>query len=122
MKLKEKILYSKKFITFLFMILFYTVSYSSPSENNIIDVSEKVKQTFISELTAHNPAAYYISPGRNSTVEVYQEKHEENQCIVVKVKEWFGEEKYYKTKEIFVEEVFLSAYEIATDINRSLRN
>lgn len=117
----------KKFILFIFMALFYSVSSAATPENKsvgICNISEKTKETFISELTAQNPNVYYIYTGKTSAVDVYQQKNDENNGnnIVSKVKDIFIKENFSKDFESVSYEIIQNFYEIATDVNRSLRN
>lgn len=123
----------KKLIIFLYMLVCCTFSYSSSVDNNENYLKEKnllinsvisleEKESFISELTAHNPAAYYIVAGRNNSFQPCDIKQNENQCISEKVKEISDEEKYSENIDFSDEEIILFSYDIATDINRSLRN
>lgn len=112
----------KKFIILLFMTIIYTFSPAASSENSIIDISKKVKQSFISELTAHNPSQYYIYNGKTSSIHVYEEKHEKEECVLTKIRDFFEKESYSEYFEFYPYDIISYFYDIATDINRSLRN
>lgn len=112
----------KKLLILLFMTMIYTFSPATSSETNIIDISEKVKQSFISELKAHDPSKYYIYSGKSSSIHVYEEKHEEEECVFIKIKEVFEDKNHSQDYKFYFYSVISSFYEIATDINRSLRN
>lgn len=119
----------KKLIICIFMMIYSVFSYASPSvekfqkeEKYIPIVSLEAKETFISELQSLNPAAYYIAAGRSSSFQTCDIRQNENECITARVKEC-AEEKIFSENIFFSdEEIILFSYDIATDVNRSLRN
>lgn len=119
----------KKLIICIFMMIYSIFSYASPSvekfqkeEKYIPIVSLEAKETFISELQSLNPAAYYIAAGRSSSFQTCDIRQNENECITARAKECIEEKIFLRNVFFSDKEIILFSYDIATDINRSLRN
>ena len=121
MNFKKNILYSKKFILFLFMILSYAVSYAEPvSSSNIL--KKETEKTYIIPKDAHNLSEYYIAAEKtNTTVHYYEDKHEIN-FISSKIKDFFVKKECEEYFNLILKNPLYSFYIIATDITRSMRD
>lgn len=121
MNFKKNILYSKKFIIFLFMILSYAVSYAEPVSN--FNAGKKdTEKTYIAETNSHNLSEYYIAAEKhNPAVHYYEDKHE-NCFVSPKIKDFFIEKECEEFSNLIFKNPVHSFYLIATDITRSMRD
>ena len=87
MNFKKNILYSKKFIIFLFMIFSYAVSYSAPFSNSS-EIKKETEKTFIIKTEPHNPVEYYIAAGKTDTAVHFYENKSELLIIPQKIKDF----------------------------------
>ena len=121
MNFKKNILYFKKFILFLFMMLSYAVSYSAPFSNSS-EIKKETEKTFIIKTEPHNPVEYYIAAGKTDTAVHFYENKSELLIIPQKIKDFFVEEEYAEYIKPYAESLLSDLYDIATDITRSMRN
>ncbi len=122
MNIKRTILYSKKLLLFLVMILSYAVSSAAPVSQDIrADLNKETKKTFITAYEAHNFGEYYIAVNKENSLHIYENKHEE-EYIVPKIKDFYINEGFEDYVEPYFEKLISYFYDIATDINRSLRS
>lgn len=123
MNFRKNILFSKKFIIFLMMILSYAVSSASPLKEEKI-IKEIPQKTFIIKQEYENPGKYYVSENRDTSVHIYENKENkyEEGFTISKIKDLFYEEIFNNFFEPYLENLVFFFYDIATDINRSLRN
>ena len=121
MNFKKNILYSKKFILFLFMILSCAVSYAEPvSSSNIL--KKKTEKTYIVETSSHNFSEYYIGAEKNNTIIHYYEDKHESSFVSPKIKDFFIEKECEEYFNLIFKNPVHSFYIIATDITRSMRD
>ena len=121
MNFKKNILYSKKFILFLFMILFYAVSYAEPvSSSNIL--KKEAEKTYLVETNSHNLSEYYIAAEKNNTIIHYYEDKHESSFVSPKIKDFFIEKECEEYFNLIFKNPVHSFYIIATDITRSMRD
>lgn len=121
MNFKKNILYSKKFILFLFMILSYVVSYAEPvSSSNIL--KKEAEKTYLVETNSHNLSEYYIAAEKNNTIIHYYEDKHESSFVSPKIKDFFIEKECEEYFNLIFKNSVHSFYIIATDITRSMRD
>ena len=121
MNFKKNILYSKKFILFLFMILSYAVSYAEPvSSSNIL--KKETEKTYLVKINSHNLSEYYIAAEKNNTIIHYYEDKHESSFVSPKIKDFFIEKECEEYFNLIFKNPVHSFYIIATDITRSMRD
>ena len=121
MNFKKNILYFKKFILFLFMILSYVVSYAEPvSSSNIL--KKETEKTYLVETNSHNLSEYYIAAEKNNTIIHYYEDKHESSFVSPKIKDFFIEKECEEYFNLIFKNSVHSFYIIATDITRSMRD
>lgn len=121
MNFKKNILYSKKFIIFLFMMISYIVSYSTPI-SNIQEIKKETENNFIIENNNDSFNKYYIVISKNnSIIHFYEDKHE-NTFVSPKIKDIFIQKDFEEYFNIIFKNITHSFYLIATDITRSMRD
>lgn len=121
MNFKKNILYSKKFILFLFMILSYAVSYSEPVSSSDI-LKKETEKTYLVETNSHNLSEYYIAAEKSNTVIHYYEDKHESSFVSPKIKDFFIEKECEEYFNLIFKNPVHSFYIIATDITRSMRD
>lgn len=121
MNLKKNIICSKKIIIFLFMILCYITSYSSPVSQNI-NRKKEVEKVFIKEEKIFNSFKYYLDVKKTDTNIYFYENNSEIQFVPNKIKNLFINGKYKENLEFYIDQKIFKFYNIATDITRSMRN
>ena len=121
MNLKKNIICSKKIIIFLFMVLCYITSYSSPVSQNI-NRKKEVEKVFIKEEKIFNSFKDYLDVKKIDTNIYFYENNSEIQFVPNKIKNLFINGKYKENLEFYIDQKIFKFYNIATDITRSMRN
>lgn len=120
--IKNNILFTKKFIVFLCMILSYVVSYSAPEISSDIRIKKETEQNFLIETLSKNPIEYYIIQAKSDTqIEFYENKNDVH-IVSAKIKDFFITEEYFEYSLPHNKNFVSKYYNIATDTTRSMRN
>lgn len=121
MKLNKKILFSKKIIIFLFMIILHTISSASDKTDEKIFFKDRLYKVSVLTQCSSNLNEYYISTIRTSKTVNFEIKSNNNFSLNT-IKDITNNRYSNFIYDLILNKVSDNLYIIATDINRSLRN